>query len=118
MGICHLHYKLAAKFPGISSKPTKESVTEVMNQCDLDASGGLSLQEFEVFATKWFESQSIMFGSRLVMSSAMTMVVVPGAASIVREVVPLLKFIPRPIFKLVFGVAYKLSVIALKKSDE
>lgn len=117
MGICHLHYKLASKFPGITSKPTKESVTEVMKQCDLDGSGSLSLQEFEVFASKWFESQSIMFGSRLIMSSAITMVVVPGAASIVREVVPLLKIIPRPIFKLFFGVAYKLSVIALKKDE-
>lgn len=76
------------------------------------------MQEFEVFAAKWFETQSIMFGSRLVMSSAMTMVVVPGAASIVRDVVPLLKIIPRPIFKLIFGIVYKLSVIALRKSDE
>lgn len=109
---------MAEKFPGVTTPPSKALIDKTLAACDLDKSGTLSHEEFEMFATKWFESQSVSFITRLVASSAVFMVVLPASASIVHESLPL-KFIPKILFKVIFGMAFKVAAVALKaRSDD
>ena len=102
--MCHLHYKLAKKSPGVTDPPTKEKVLETMSKYDLDASGTLTEDEFSNFAAKWFEKHGAIFLRRLVVTSFITMVVLPESAAILHRELPAARRIPRVIFKVLFGV--------------
>lgn len=102
--MCHLHYKLAKHSPGLTEPPTEDTVTETLAKYDIDASGSLSKPEFVDFANKWFQDNGNAFFRRLVISSLISMVVLPGAASILHANAPLAKKVPKVIFKVLFGV--------------
>lgn len=118
IAITQLHSKLSDQFPGISSKPTKQLIDDTLRKCDIDRSGALSRSEFAAFASQWFDSQSVSFIGSLALSSTITMVVLPATASIIRDVIPPLKIIPKTIFKVIFGMAWKVAAVAMRSKAD
>lgn len=108
MAMCKIHYKLAKISPGVSEPPNMEEVEEKLKEFDIDASGGLSKQEFHKFCKDWFGKKGVFFLKSLVISSFMAMVVLPNSAGKMHAEVPGAKFLPKSVFKVVFGIAFKL----------
>lgn len=102
--MCHLHYKLAKKNPGVTEAPSAEKVRELMGEFDIDESGKLSEDEFRLFAARWFENNGATFTGKLVVSSIISMLLLPGTAAMLHKEVRILRRIPRPIFKCIFGM--------------
>lgn len=102
--MCHLHYKLAKKSPGVTDPPTSETVSEMLRLYDMDRSGTLTEEEFQNFASKWFERNGAVFARRLVVTSFISMVVLPETAAILHRELPIARQIPKIIFKVLFGV--------------
>lgn len=95
---------MAEKHPGLTTEPSKDLIDKTLKTCDRDQSGTLSEGEFAMFATKWFEQESVSFLVHLTITSVMTMVVLPGSANIVHERIVVVRPIPRILFKVLFGV--------------
>lgn len=115
--MCHLHYTLSSKSPGVTEAPTSAKVREMMAENDLDGSGTLSEREFEEFAAKWYERNGCEFVGRLVMSSALSMVVVPGLAGVLHARVPGMGVVPKALFKVAFGIALKLFMMNMPERE-
>lgn len=103
--MCHLHYKLAKRIPGVTEPPTSEAIAKAMNEFDVDQSGGLSYDEFLAFSKKWFSRRGFVFLRKLVVSAVMTMVALPESANLIQREVPAARIIPKRIFKVVFGIS-------------
>lgn len=108
IAMCHLHYKLAKKSPGVTDPPTSQKVDEMLREFDTDNSGTLTEDEFLAFAGKWFNRNGAVFARRLIVTSFISMVVLPETAAIVHREVPLARQIPKAAFKVLFGVILKL----------
>lgn len=104
VAMCHLHYKLAKKSPGVTEAPTADKVDDMLREFDTDNSGSLTEDEFLAFAGKWFDSNAAVFARRLIVTSFISMVVLPETADIMHREIPLARQIPRAAFKLLFGI--------------
>lgn len=103
LALCHVHIKLSRYAPGaLAEAPTPTRVSELLCSADVDESGGLSLPEFERVAALWFQNRLPRMAIAVIASAAVTMLVVPEVAVVTHRVVPLLGFIPRPAFKVMF----------------
>lgn len=104
--MCHMHYVLASnKIIGVTDPPTKERVAEVLKEADLDSSGYLTEDEFVAFSAQWFQKQGPAFLGRVALSSFMGFVALPNAAVAVQDALPLLRPVPKFIFKMLFGMS-------------
>lgn len=104
IAMCHLHYKLAKKSPGVTEPPTGEKVTEMLAKFDTDSSGTLTEDEFTNFAAQWYGRNGAVFARRLIITSFISMVVLPETAGILHRELPIARQIPKAIFKVFFGV--------------
>lgn len=105
VAMCHLHYKLSEnKITGITTPPTKESVVKTLRAGDLDESGHLSQEEFVLFAQEWFKDRGNLFFLRLVLTSIISMVVLPGSANALQKSIPGAHRVPSMLFKVGFGI--------------
>lgn len=103
--MCHLHYKLSEhKITGVTTPPTKESVVNTLRAGDLDESGNLSEEEFVTFAREWFKDRGNLFFIRLILTSIISMVVLPGSANVLQKSIPGAHRVPSTLFKVGFGV--------------
>lgn len=101
--MCHLHYKLAKKCPGVTEAPSAERIRELMREYDIDESGTLSEDEFLKFASNWYDNNAATFAGNLIVSSFISMLLLPGMASILHRETPIVRRMPKAIFKCVFG---------------
>lgn len=107
VALAMMHFKLAKKCPGVSAPPSGPKVAAILTEFDMDASAGLSQDEFVVFCQKYFASKGIAFLRNILITSFITMVVLPDASDKLRNEVPLLRKVPRVLFKVVFGFLFK-----------
>lgn len=112
--MCHLHYKLAKKSPGVTEPPTDEKVTEMISEFDFDRSGTLTEDEFLAFASKWFNLNGAVFARNLIVTSFIAMVVLPESAAILHRELPIARQIPKGIFKVIFGIGTSQDRIRLR----
>lgn len=105
VAMCHLHYKLSEhKITGVTTPPTKELVLNTLRAGDLDESGNLSEEEFVAFAREWFKGRGSLFFLRLILTSVISMVVLPGSATVLQKSIPGAHRVPSMLFKVGFGV--------------
>lgn len=102
--MCHLHYKLAKKSPGVTGAPSAKKVRELLREFDIDESGTLSEDEFFTLAARWYNKSATMFAGKMVLSSLISMLLLPGTATIMHKEIPGLRRVPKAIFKCVFGL--------------
>ena len=82
-----------------------------MEQYDYDLSGTLTSDEFLDFATHWFENNGGAFLQRVLITSFIGMVVLPESANLLHSQLPFKRFVPRIMFKVLFGVGTFLSLV-------
>lgn len=104
VAMCHLHFSLAKHSPGLTEPPTSDDVSKIMRENDKDGSSTLNEQEFFDMAVKWFDSSSLMFFQRLLITSMVSMVIIPGTANLLHKKIPFAKRLPNILFKVLFGV--------------
>lgn len=102
--MCHLHYTLKDKTPGVTDAPSGESVRALLAEHDMDGSGTLSLEEFQTLAATWYKRDAIVFAEKLLLSSFIGMVALPGAAELLHGQVPIMRRVPKMVFKVIFGI--------------
>lgn len=107
VALAKMHFKLSKKCPGVSAPPSGPEVAVILTEYDMDASSGLSQDEFVVFCQKYFAGKGIAFLRNILVTSFITMVVLPDASERLRNEVPLLRRVPRVLFKVVFGFLFK-----------
>lgn len=103
--MCHLHYKLAKKSPGVTEPPTNEKVSDLLAEFDTDNSGTLTEDEFLRFAAKWYGRNGAVFLRGLLITSFISMVVLPETAGILHREVPIARQVPKAVFKVLFGIS-------------
>lgn len=108
LAMSKMHFKLAKISPGISEPPNGEEVDEMLVKYDVDASGGLSQEEFHKFCKEWFAGKGIFFLRSLIITSFMAMVALPNSADKLQKEVAIFKHVPKGAFKVLFGVVFKL----------
>jgi hypothetical protein len=108
VAMCKMHYKLAKKSPGVTEPPTGEEVEEKLREYDVDGTGGLSKDEFYEFCKRWFDQKGVFFLRNLLVTSFISMVVLPESAGILHRELPAARSLPKVLFKVLFGVIFKL----------
>lgn len=116
IAMCHLHYKLAKKSPGVTEPPTSEKVSEMLREFDFDQSGALTEDEFQAFAAKWFNCNGAVFARNLLVTSFIAMVVLPESAAILHRELPIARQIPKAVFKVLFGIGTSRDRMRLRAS--
>lgn len=85
-----------------------------MREHDKDGSSTLDEQEFFDMAVKWFDHSGAMFCQRLILTSLMSMVIIPETANLLHKKIPLARRLPNILFKVLFGVGkYLLPYLVL-----
>lgn len=103
IAMCHMHYKLAKRAPGITSPPTRQKVAEKMKRYGFDDEGTLNKDQFNSFAKKWFDREGAFFIARILFNVVVSMVIVPGSAAMLQKDIPLVRRLPREAFKVIVG---------------
>lgn len=104
IAMCHMHYKLAKRAPGITNPPTREKVSSTMSRYGLDTDGTLNRDQFHSFAKRWFDREGAFFIMRILFNVVVSMVIVPGSAAVIQKDIPFVRRLPRDVFKVVIGV--------------
>ncbi|CDF37754.1 unnamed protein product [Chondrus crispus] len=103
-----LHFKLYKKSPGVTEPPSAEKVNSLLAKFDTDRSGSLTEDEFHSFASDWFDRNGIVFLKHVFTTSFLSMFALPAIADVVQRETPLVRRLPGGVFKVLFGVVFKL----------
>lgn len=88
-----------------------------MAKYDKDVTDSLSREEFQQFARSWFAEHGGAFVGRLILSSVISMVVLPSAANLIEKMMPnKAGALLAGIAKVAFGIAFKTIGTALRFS--
>ncbi|PXF43878.1 Caltractin [Gracilariopsis chorda] len=118
VAMCHLHFSLVKHSPGLTEPPTSDDVAKIMREHDKDGSSTLDEQEFFDMAVKWFDHSGAMFCQRLILTSLMSMVIIPETANLLHKKIPLARRLPNILFKVLFGVALKVAATNIQSSSK